>query len=367
MRRSIELLTSIAGGKVADHADTYPKKATPKSVTLTLSRLLELGGVNILESKVLQILNGLQIPAKKIKADEIKAEIPYFRTDIQREEDLIEEVLRIYGYDKIPSTIPHNPPPHDLQSNSYLIEEDTKDIMISLGFDEEITQSLTNEKNPVRTPVKLENSLNSENVMLRTSLKQNLLYALTEQKKYRKQSIKLFEVGKIYYMDGKNYKEEKVLAAISTDSNSYAKMKGVVEAVFEQSGYSYDASLVTIETIDKKTYYFELRLQELLKKTRYTKVKIFTAPPQVILEDISIVVPSDVKVGELIEAIKEQSTVVSKVSLGEEPRDFGEGKKTVFLHITYLDKEKTMSTDDVTPIRSKIIGMLENLYKAKLR
>ena len=367
LQRAAQLIVDIAGGNIVDHTDMYPNPVTDQTVLVSLKHLQRLSGITIDNQAVTNILKKLELPSTTISDDEIEVNVPYFRTDLEQEEDIIEEVLRIYGYDNIPDHLPMTTSPNNIESKYYSTEENIRDLMIAAGFDEQITEPLTNEINSQRQPIRLENSLNSNKTMLRTSLKENLIKVLSNQKKYRKTNIALFEIGKIYYLESENYKEIRMLGALRSGKNySYAKMKGTIEIIFERLGKAMPQNIIISKINNDPTYFFEIEVEQLLSTDKDTK-RILTSPPQIILQDLSIIVNKDVKVGDVIDQVKMCSDYVYKIKLGEEPTILHDGKKTVFLNLVFHSDARTLTNEDIEPQRNIIIKMLEEKFNAKIR
>lgn len=370
LKRAVALIEEIAGGTAVSNTDSYPTPTKNVSIDLRIDRLNYLGGVVISLETAQEILERLSISTKIKSNSVLECAIPYFRTDIQMEEDLIEEVLRINGYEEIPNHLPYVPAPNDIQSPSYVLEEEIRNVMVSAGFDEQITEPLVNETVSVRKSIVLENSLNADKSMLRTTLKGNLLKCIDEQKKYRKDTINLFEIGNVYYFSSNKYIEEKTLSGISAGpTTTYSKMKGVVEYVFNRLGYEYDSTLAKIERIlpGNHTYFFEILIQKLLTQKKLTTKNVYTNPPHVILEDLSIIVPATCRVGELIAQLVKSSPLVMQVALGEDPRDVQNGNKSVFLHITYHNEKKSLSADDIKPAKQALVKIITDNFNGRLR
>lgn len=366
LRRAVGLLIEHAGAKLVSHTDAYPQPLNEQFVVLKHSAIQRLGGIEISLDEAKKLLERLGIPSEE-ETGALKVRIPIFRTDLEQEADLVEEVLRLYGYDRIPEHLPLAPPPRDLQSPIHVLEEEIRDILIAAGYDEQITEPLTNEAHPEKEPVRLQNSLTSEKVMLRTTLRDTLFQAVVTRRKYRSEDIRVFEVGKIYYQESGEYKEPATLGIILAGKMaSYQQIKGVIECVFTRLNRVYDSGLVQIKQLPKSmpTFYAQLDLQSLTDLPKQETQIVRISPPQRIFEDFSILVPKATAVGELIQAAKELDPLLYSVELGESPREQGE-KKKVFLKVAYHNPEKTLSTQDVAPIRDALMKMLWEKFNAE--
>lgn len=367
LRRAVALLVEHTGAKLVSHTDAYPHPVSEQSILLKHSAIQRLGGIEISLDEAQKLLERLGISSEQQSSDALYVQIPIFRTDLEQEADLVEEVLRLYGYDRIPEHLPLAPPPKDLQSPVHVLEEKVRDILIAAGYDEQITEPLTNEAKPEREPVRLQNSLTSEKVQLRTTLSSTLFQAVVTRRKYRQQDIRVFEVGKIYYQENNEYHEPSTLGLIfSGKQASFQNIKGTVEAVFVQAQRAYNSDLVRIQQLPETTptFYAEVNLLGLLASDEVDTTEVRITPPQRIFEDFSITVPQTVPVGDLIQAAQKVDARIYSVQLGETPREQGD-KKKVFLQVAYHDPAKTLSTQDVVPVRDALMKMLWQKFEAE--
>ena len=358
LQRAVDLILKECGGSIVATTDVYPKKFEEATVKLTIDRLNTLGGVKFTQKQAEDMLKKLEL---EVDTD-LTVKIPYFRTDLELEEDLVEEVLRIYGYDRVPSELPSNPPPKNIDSNTLILEEQLRDLYIRAGLDEQITEPLTSEENPVLNPVLLENSLNADKTMLRTTLRGGLANSLNNQLKFRKEKVQLFEIGKIYFYEGKKTSERSMLG-VMTYGTDYFEVKGLMDLINDHFETKLKSNDHFVEIIDDNTYFFELPLEAVVR-AKVKKPK--TNPPHVIFQDISFFVPPDTKVGEIIQDVSNTSSLVSKVELGEEPTTTND-LKTVFLHLQFESSEKNLTKEIVDMEKKTILAALESKFKAKVR
>lgn len=365
--RASHLIIELCGGEVTGHRDAYPNPKPETTVTLTQEYLNRIAGISFTMQQAQDLLAKLFISTELKSDNELLVRVPYFRTDLEQEADIVEEVIRIHGYDNLPSRLPSNPPPKSIQSAAYDLGEKVRDYFTSIGYDEQITEPLTKEEESALEPVYLENSLSSEKVMLRTSLRPMLEQGLSYRRKYRQESIKLFEVGRIYFKENDQYLEKHTVGFLLADKNAnYQKIKGVAEGLLIRLGYAPDDSVYTITAINEQVFVVELDLDSLLKRPTIETQHVLTSPPQLILQDLSISVPTETRVGDMINQIKQADPLIYSVELGEPPFKTGD-RKNVFLHLAYHDPERTISTDDIQPAREEVIRILTSQFSAKLR
>lgn len=366
LSRAVQLITQYAGGTVTAVSDEYPAQPSPITITLTLRNLSRLGGTDIDLLTAESLLTKLGFTIQESTTEELKVIPPYYRTDIEIEEDVIEEVLRLYGYDNIPYMLPKTPPPKDIQSKQYMLEERMRDILIACGYDEQITDPLVNEANSKLQPVVLENSLNSEKTMLRTTLKNTLLHAGVNQQKHRKENVLLFEIGKRYYMDGELYKEEHMLALLAiSPSVTYFKVKGVIEELLEKLGLSEKLDGIVIERLPMKTpaYFTEFSIENWPLRD-YAEKPAYTFH-QSVFEDLSFFVEKSTQVGKIMDAVQNSSPIVYRVSLIEDR--MMNDKRSILLRVQYRNAEDTVSNQQVEEVRNSIKTLIESQFGAALR
>lgn len=371
LARAVYLIQELTDGTVIDHTDAYPRRNDFKGrkLDLTFKKVVSLSGVEMAKSEIISHLELLGFKTSKENETYCEVSIPFYRTDIEIEEDLIEEVIRLYGYDKIPALLPSGPAPKQIDSPLFLLEESVRDILISCGYDEQITESLTHYDKPGDDVIALQNALTSEKDMLRTTLQDGLVKGVKNREKYRETDIRLFEIGKVYFRGGENLGEEsRVGIILSGPDAQYRILKGITESIFARLGRTYKDNLVTIQQLPNKAYYVELSLESILAlPMRGEGVHVLTVPPQIIKRDISCTVPKETKVGELLNKIHAISPEMIHVSLGEDPRDVEKGMKSVFVNIEFWSTENKLTEKDIRPLFEQIQEMMRKDFGAALR
>ncbi len=391
LKRCIDLIREIAGGEVTSELyDIKSKDFKPWKLNLRIEKLNHILGIEIPEKRVLSILESLNLnPALKphlrgvasqhlgggrLKAmtpprwtsKEIECTIPTYRNDLKIEEDLIEEVARLYGYNNFPKTMPTGETPTNQipYFRNFKIDEKVKNILTASGFSEIYTHSLVSEDDLKNINVKSENCVRVDNPVsrefeyLRPTLKINLLKALKLNKPNFK-NINLFELGKVYA--GKNLDEAREYYVISgiTNVKNFFEVKGIIEKIFDELGVKLD-STKHIEVLDEGVF-FEFNFSEILPHINLNKKfkPLPKYPP--IIEDLAIVVRENVRTDQILDAIKRESPLISSVSL----LDSFESSRT--FHIVYRDPQKNLTTDEVSKIRSKILKTLKEKLSAMLK
>lgn len=364
--RACNLILSLSEGKIAsDIFDLKEKNFGPSKLNLSLERLNKILGFELPKEKVMNVLNSLNL-SPVIKKNAITCTIPTYRNDLKIEEDLIEEVARLYGYNNFPKTIPSGEIPTKKipYSKDYRLDEKVKNIFKSAGFSEIFTYSLISEKDlslenlNSQSVLRVDNPVSREFEYLRPTLKINLQKALIQNKPNFK-SINLFELGKIYL--GKNLDDAKETYSIGgiTNDKSFFEIKGLLEKLFEDIGIKDDPTKYIY--ISGGTILFELNYDDLIAKANFDKK--FKALPKYppVFEDLAIVAPANIKTSDIISEIKTQSTLIINVSL----LDQFENSRT--FHIIYQHKNRNLTNEEVGTIREKILKNLKEEFDAILK
>ena len=197
LARATDLILEIAGGTYYANDDYYPSPVLPKTMTLRLNRLDLLSGMSLTLPTVKKILKSLEYSVIEEGEGTLTVEIPYFRTDVEVEDDLVSDILRIYNYTNIPVEPLTTPVPQDLTAPIYRFEERLRDLLVAQGAHEHITSSLTSSSGS-QDEVVLANALSSDQNALRTHLTPGLKHVLSTYKKHKQTSVAVFEIGKVF-------------------------------------------------------------------------------------------------------------------------------------------------------------------------
>jgi len=214
LKRATQLLLELAGGRAAKGIiDIYPGKSEPKLISLTTLEVKRLSGLKVNIDEILKVLKALGFECQEgDSGSQISVSAPYWRSDIKCSADLVEEVVRIIGYEKIPITRLGSPLP---QQKSKLspeaqqgdLKDKLRDILAGFGFQEILTYSLVSLEKLQKLfpklelkipPLKVANPMSREQEYLRTSLRAGLLSTLAHNQKFEQAGIRLFEIGKVF-------------------------------------------------------------------------------------------------------------------------------------------------------------------------
>lgn len=225
MNRLTDLILTIAGGTYYANDDYYPHPPAPQTVTLHLERLRSLSGLDLTLAHAKKALRSLGYVVTEESNVSLTLEVPYFRTDIEVEDDLIGDILRMYNYANIPTLPLTSAIPPEITPPILAFEDRLRDLLVDQGLHEHINNSLTT-FNDESGQVKLANALSSDQNALRTSLLPNLRRVLTTYDKHKVLVKAVFELGLVFTQNSGHYHEHRHLSVVSDQpiSNSLATL-----------------------------------------------------------------------------------------------------------------------------------------------
>lgn len=256
LKRAAHLIREIAGGDISSEVvDLYPKKAQERQVFLTFDKINSLIGQEIPRDSIKSILSSLEIKVNNVTESGLGLTIPTYRVDVEREVDVIEEILRVFGYnnidykEKLTASIAQTS-----KFESYRIQDVVGNMLAAQGFYEIMTNSLVaaETQNVLeaidKKAVKMLNPLSSDLSVLRTSMLFSGLQTVSYNNNRQKADLKLFEFGKTYHKKGKKNLEKQHLSifvsgnrsennwAITPKKTDFFFLKGIVETIFTRLG-----------------------------------------------------------------------------------------------------------------------------------
>lgn len=407
MARVIEIV-EMFGGKTQEIADVYPVKIKPWKIKLDLGYVNKLLGENISASAVKKILNslGLQVTGFGLQ---VMATIPTFRLDLKTQEDLIEEVGRIYGYEKVKSQAPKVNLEAAEINTQRLFERKANNILAGIGFSEVYNYSFYGERDAelarleAAKHLKLENPLNPEQALLRTSLVPGILKNVYENLKNFK-DFRIFESGRTYEKSVKALPNEKrmLLGAVvleNQEAGVFYEAKGCADAMLKNLGvesYSFEAKSAANDLwhagrsaeikmdqktigrvgeinpqvladfgIQKRIACFEFDLETLQKNATLVKIYKAVSKYPVITRDISMMAQNKIKVDDILKNIqKNGGALVQDVELFDIFQK--ENKNSFAFHIKF-GADRTLESQEVDTLMQKIISALEKDLGVEIR
>lgn len=410
--QAIKLIEEITGGqKTGNLLEHYPEKIEDFKVILRYSKLDNTLGVKIHREKIKEILKALEMKINNEIPDGLELSVPAYRADVTREIDVIEEVLRIYGYNKVeaPQKISFTPVKQDIDYQDAL-ENFWARTLQGNGFNEVMNNSLTSVKDETDA-VKLLNPLSTELTFMRKSLLEGLLENAVYNINRKNQDLKFFELGKIYHKQ-KKYTERKQLALLVTgrtfsenwivpkSTSDFFMLKGYVKILLDKLSLSTtelpledarfsDALEITAEgktlarigkvapgmlkeyDIDQECFYAEIEL-ETAQELRSTENFKFKDIPKFnkIRRDLALLVEKDISYAQLhTMAKKNPSKYLKAVNLFDvyEGQNLPEGKKSYALSFELLNEEKTLEEKEISEVMNSLIKNFQKEFAAELR
>ena len=425
LKRAALLIKEVAGGEISmTPVDLYPNLFEPAQVNFNFERCKRLIGKDIPKEEVYAILENLDIHKVKDNGDHAYLEIPTYRSDVTREADVIEEVLRIYGYNNVPE-----PEQFKLSltknenKTSEKIYNKISDGLVASGFYEIMNNSLTKsdyiekaKEDVLKSEhnIKMLNPLSQELDILRRSLVYQLLESVEHNQNRQNPDVKLFEFGKVYHkFDDRYVENRRLILGISgqkytekwnnsKDQVDFYDLKGYVNLILDQFGVrnklrlkEAKKSLLThgIElyiakikigemgwapnALKKKfglkndVFIADLDWDNLLDCLKMNKIK-FTSLPKAfaVRRDFSLLLNEEVQFSQIEEiALKSDKKLLKEIDLFDvyEGENLPAGKKSYAVSFVFQDDEKTLKDKQIDKIMDKIRVGLEEKLGAELR
>lgn len=421
LKRAAILIKEIAGGEItSDLIDIYPKKIEDFTVLLNFNKVNKLIGQEIPKETIKKILVSLDIKVNSVSDAGLGLIIPAYRVDVQREIDVIEEILRVYGYNNVQFSKKLNATvSNSSRTEDYKVQNSIAAQLNSLGFHEMMANSLT-------TPdyVKLSDKLKEEfNVMMLnplsndlSAMRQSLLFSGLEAVSYninrRNADLKLFEFGKSYHKMPSGYEENKHLSLFVTGNkqaenwitpqktSDFFLFKGYVQSILTRLSLTKTQTipvtndvfnegiaiaigndvLVELGTVKKSILkYFDIKQEvfyadfnwNLILKLISIRIKYQDIPkyPEV-RRDLSLLLDKNISFDQLYSiARSSEKNLLKDIQLFDvyEGKNLPEGKKSYALSFIIQDTTKTLTDDQIDKIMSKLQQHFEKEVGAVLR
>ncbi|WP_421824806.1 phenylalanine--tRNA ligase subunit beta [Flagellimonas oceanensis] len=417
LKRAALLIREIAGGYITSEiADLYPKKPQERQVFLTFSKINSLIGQEIPRDTIKSILSSLEIRINNVTESGLGLTIPTYRVDVTREVDVIEEILRVYGYNNIDFKEKLNASiAKTSRFENYRIQDVVGSMLASKGFYEIMTNSLVSSDitSDDDSAVQMMNPLSSDLSVLRTSMLHSGLQTVSYNHNRQKTDLKLFEFGKTYHkVDGEHQENQHLAIFISGDrkQNSWAVaskkseffyLKGIVDNVFERlglrdidtkplsdsdyaEGVSYvknDKVLVSIGLVGKaalkrfdikqEVFYADLNWDVILESVSTQNVVFKEIPkfPEV-TRDFALLLDESVSFQKVYDiAWSTEKKLLKKVNLFDvyTGDNLPDGKKSYAVSFTLMDEKKTLTDRQIDKIMGKLLAQYQKELGAELR
>lgn len=421
LKRAALLIKEIAGGEVtSDVIDLYPKKIEDFTVFLNFSKAAKIIGQEIPKDIIKKILVSLDIKVNSVSDAGLGLTIPAYRVDVQREIDVIEEILRVYGYNnisfskKLNASVSNSP-----RTEDYKIQNSVAAQLNSQGFHEMMANSLTTATyatlSEVLSPehnVTMLNPLSNDLATMRQSLLFSGLEAISYNINRKNADLKLFEFGKSYHNYPTGYEEKKHLTLFLSGNRNqeswtntqkpsdFFLFKGYVEAILSRLGIQKvqnqpvtsdvfsegiaiglgQDTLVELGVVKKSiTKHFGIKqevffadfnwaiiLKLISNKIKYTEIPKY---PEV-RRDLALLIDQNISYGSIYDIARQtEKSLLKDVNLFDvyEGNNLPEGKKSYALSFTIQDNSKTLTDAQIDKIMSKLQNNFEKELGASLR
>jgi phenylalanyl-tRNA synthetase beta chain len=423
LKRAAQLMESEADAIISsDIIDVYPEEIKPAAIHVTYKKVNDLIGIELSRETISRILDALEIEIISTTEDSFTVQVPTNKADVTRDVDIIEEILRVYGFNNVPfsskmtTSISFTKHPDPIA-----IQESLSDLLVSKGFSEMMNLSLSqSEKYKKVLPeyedkfVYINNTSNIHLDIMRPEMMLPALQTLQYNKNRQVKDIKYFEFGRSY-QGGTDRKEDKHLILIlsgqldkqswhseNRDTDFYDMRRVVDEIISKTGANSYKVSeiqnntkweyglsyergkdhIVSFGSIKKDVlrlsdvaddvFYAEFDLNMLYKLSSQSKTKIKPISKfPTIRRDLAMVIDNSSTFSEIEGIIiKSDKKLIKEVNLFDvykNEEQLGAGKKSYAVSIVFEDDSKTLQDKDIDPIIKKVTKVLEEKLGASLR
>jgi phenylalanyl-tRNA synthetase beta chain len=417
LKKAAILITELAGGHISSEvSDLYPVPAKPFDIEITFRNVSRLIGKEISVDEIRSTLTGLGINIISETSEGMSLQVPAYKVDVTREVDIIEEILRIHGYNnvEIPTQIKASLN-YTAKPDKEVLQNQVADMLTANGFLEILSNSLTKLSYSAQPEqaVKILNPLSSDLDVMRQSLLFSGLEAISYNQNRKSPDLKLYEFGKVYSLDGDNYKENQRLSIFITgakDSENWSSksvqagfynLKSVVDLIISRtnikglasdetannnysSGIVYrkgEKALVEFGSVSKaplkkldisgEVFYADFDWDLVIRSVRNNKIsyqEVSKFPS--VRRDLSMLLSKDVSFDQLKQiALKTEKGLLKEVNVfdvyvGDK---LPAGKKSYALSFVLQDEEKTLADKQIEAIMQKLILNFEKQAGAEIR
>jgi len=417
--RAAALLADLGGGEVlAGMVDAYPRRIDPKAIALRPRRCNDVLGTDLTAAQMKEILEGLEFAVED--GDPLRVTVPTFRPDVEREIDLIEEVVRILGFDRVEdarSTIgPLFTPLHFEDT----FKDQVRQVLTGAGFDEVLSHGLADSHladlaAPELPQLRLVSTASAELNIMRNSMILSAVPILGHNVARRNVDLRIFEIGKVYFPPtpaGEWIEDERILLAVTGDTphtwrekprpHDFYDVKAGLERLAEhfhwpalefvpqavsflEPGASFrlrvreteigaigqlSVKLARQADIKQAVWLAEVATGPLLplssRVAAYEPLPIYPAAPR----DLALVVDETVPAGDIVGAIRTAAGELAEdVSIFDlyTGKQIEAGKKSIAVAISYRSKERSLSSEEVEAAQQKVVAAVKKLFNAEVR
>jgi phenylalanyl-tRNA synthetase beta chain len=417
LKRAALLIQQVAGGQISSEiSDLYPSPVSPFEIAVSYKNIDRLIGKAIEHEEIKAILTGLGIIISEENETGLQLQVPAYKVDVTREVDIIEEILRIHGYNnieiptQIKASLNYSPKP-----DKEVVQNQVAEMLTAQGFNEILSNSLTKSSYSAEPEkaVKILNPLSTDLDVLRQCLLFSGLEAISYNQNRRKADLKFYEFGKIYHAEGEGFKENQRLALfitglkhsenwlISPQASGFYNLKAFVDGILTRLnikdfttaepasamlayGISYlkgNKSLVDFGSvapaalkkldISGEVFYADFNWDQVLKAIRNNKIayqEVSKFPS--VRRDLSMLLDKESTFEQLKQiAQRTEKKLLKEVNVFDvyQGDKLPEGKKSYALSFILQDEEKTLADKQIDSIIQKLIYNFEKEAGAVIR
>lgn len=416
INRAVELAELIGAGTVVDKCiDVYPTKQKVNEIDFEPDRINALLGTNVSKEEMIKIFESLEI---KVEGNKVIA--PYFRPDLEQLADIAEEVLRIYGYDKLETTYVNAETTLGIKNKKQKLEDNLRRTLVAKGYSEVCTYAFINQKdlekcnisenNELSNTIKIKNKLSEDYTMMRTTTLPSIMQTVATNYTKKNKDVNLFEIARVYTDKANNIEngdipeEPTVLSlAVYGEQEDFYTLKGAIENILETANVKRyeiekedaDVSMHPGRTakimigkdaiatfgevhpivcknygVKTKVYYAKIDVDKLVKYSKEDKKYVPIPKYPAVERDIAVIVDEDIEVGKIEKVItKKCKKILEEIKLFDIYRSekLGENKKSIAFALTFRAQDKTLTDEEINGAMDTIISDLSKELNAELR
>ncbi len=414
--RAASLLAELAGGEVLGGiVDCYPTKIEPVRVSLRPDRVNALLGTNISKERMIKILQSIEFGVED--KGTLDVAVPTFAVDITREADLIEEIVRLEGYDTVPVSDESKGP----LCNEYPADDQFRDeirrILTSQGYDEIYSPGMADPRLlqkiiPDRQFIKVLNPIAEDLTVMENSVLNSMLKALSHNIAHRNIDLKLFAIGRIYLPGDPPIERDEIAIAVSgnAENNWFAEsrrlgfhdVKGALDILcdsFRMTGLKFQAEPVSylqekcsyklLDNDDNIGYIglvsdnvsrlFDIKQEifiavlesdklfaEWNPETVFNSLPKYPAAPR----DLAVIIDENTRAGDMLEIIEQEGgPILESVRLFDQFRggQISAGKKSLAFSMIYRSRDRSLENEEVSRVHNHIADCLKKKFGASIR
>ncbi|WP_185878420.1 phenylalanine--tRNA ligase subunit beta [Blattabacterium cuenoti] len=420
LQRTALLIKEVTKCNISsDIMDIYPNPINPFTIKLRYQKIHDLIGKKISEKNIKKILLLLEIVILDEKKKSLLVLVPPYRIDVQREVDLIEEILRIYGLTqiKISKKIQISPLPNFFYKTKEKIQKTIFNQLVNFGFQEIINSPIINKNKDSlllnsffkREEIRILNPVNKFYNSMRSSLLFGIIDSIKHNYNRANKKIKFFEIGKIYYKSNNQFLEKTCLSIALSEKNQNKKkiiesknslffdLKGIIEQIFQRIGIFHYTQINSIHPFLRESIFIKYKNKNLvelgkLKEDLFKKQEVFYAEidweylisiiqkKKVIFipfskyptskRDLSFLVENTISFEKIYQLIKEkEKNLIKKIKIYDlyEGKDLPKEKKSYTISFFFESLEGTLTDLMMDEVMKKIEKFLKNELGAKIR